>query len=336
MPRELSIVDQTGEGMLVVDIAQLASAPDSQIPKARSPSTSNTMEVDTFGNHLSATAAASLRSSVMETEDDTPLSRKLMSLLQSVQSLYNPEDTLEGTLERDENDPLSGESANINSLNTESISGISSKEQIKINEGSLMRRKLPVGVTGSPLSPNKGLRTPISPNLKQSTVNKQQSSISTPKPLTTARSFVSSIKRPGSAGIAPTSASGIQGRGGIGGRGSVGRGIGGRGQTRSPTQGFDSKIQQEIAMSSSGGREEIGGASASTKTLVSTLKGEGDAFRPFSTPFPASDKIILKNNTSLSGPLSGSRMSRMRTPPSNKSPLASGKQHMWMCIYICT
>jgi hypothetical protein len=57
----------------------------------------------------------------METEEDTPLSRKLMSLLQSVQTLYNPEDTLEGTLERDENDP-SSESVNINSSNMDSPS----------------------------------------------------------------------------------------------------------------------------------------------------------------------------------------------------------------------
>jgi hypothetical protein len=52
----------------------------------------------------------------METEEDTPLSRKLIFLLQSVQTLYNPEDTLEGT-ERDENDPFSGESVNMNSSN---------------------------------------------------------------------------------------------------------------------------------------------------------------------------------------------------------------------------
>lgn len=92
-------MDQNKEGMLMIDVADLAFGPVPGIGvTAKKPPASPTV----FGSHLSVGAASSLRLS-MSAEERTPAALKIMGLLKSCQSMYPDEASGGDMSERDEN-----------------------------------------------------------------------------------------------------------------------------------------------------------------------------------------------------------------------------------------
>ena len=92
-------MDQNKEGMLMVDVADLAFGP---VPGVGTMANKTPASPTVFGTHLSVRAASSLRQS-MSAEECTPAALKIMGLLKSCQSMYPNEAPGGDTPERDEN-----------------------------------------------------------------------------------------------------------------------------------------------------------------------------------------------------------------------------------------